>query len=71
MSSVVAVTRARRERPLGWWGMAMFVAAEATLLAVMVATYFYLRFKNLQWPPRGVPLSDTFWNSFPFTLWIP
>ena len=33
----------------------MFVAAEATLLAVIVATYFYLRFKNLQWPPRGAP----------------
>jgi heme/copper-type cytochrome/quinol oxidase subunit 3 len=48
-----AVTR--REPSLAWWGMAMFIAAEATLFGVMVATYFYLRFKNLQWPPHGVP----------------
>jgi heme/copper-type cytochrome/quinol oxidase subunit 3 len=47
-----AVTR--REPSLGWWGMAMFIAAEATLFGVMVATYFYLRFKNLQWPPHGI-----------------
>jgi heme/copper-type cytochrome/quinol oxidase subunit 3 len=48
-----AVTR--REPSLAWWGMAMFVAAETTLFGVMVATYFYLRFKNLEWPPHGIP----------------
>jgi heme/copper-type cytochrome/quinol oxidase subunit 3 len=48
-----AVTR--REPSLGWWGMALFVAAEATLFGVLVATYFYLRFKNLEWPPQGIP----------------
>jgi heme/copper-type cytochrome/quinol oxidase subunit 3 len=51
-----AAARGGRERPLGWWGAAMLVATEATLLAVMTATYFYLRFKNLAWPPRGVPV---------------
>lgn len=45
----------RREPSLGWWGMALFVAAEATLFGVLVATYFYLRFKNLDWPPAGIP----------------
>jgi heme/copper-type cytochrome/quinol oxidase subunit 3 len=45
----------RGGRSLGWWGMAMFVASEATLFAVMTATYFYLRFKNLAWPPAGIP----------------
>jgi cytochrome c oxidase subunit I+III len=37
------------------WGMAMLVAAEATLLSMLVGTYFYLRFKNVVWPPRGIP----------------
>ena len=37
------------------WGMATFVAAEAALFAMMVGTYFYLRFKNLHWPPPGIP----------------
>jgi len=45
----------RREVPAAWWGMAMFVAVEATLFAVMTGAYFYLRFKNLQWPPHGSP----------------
>jgi heme/copper-type cytochrome/quinol oxidase subunit 3 len=48
-----AVTR--REPSLAWWGMALFVAAETTLFGVLVATYFYLRFKNVEWPPHGVP----------------
>src|SRR2546422_11680569 len=46
---------ARLEPSLAWWGMALFIAAEATLFGVMVATYFYLRFKNLEWPPHGIP----------------
>jgi cytochrome c oxidase subunit III len=45
----------RREVPAAWWGMAMFVASEATLFAIMTASYFYLRFKNLHWPPPGTP----------------
>ena len=52
---VAAAARARRGRPTGWWGMAMFVASEATLFAMMTSTYFYLRFKNVHWPPPGTP----------------
>jgi cytochrome c oxidase subunit III len=54
-ADVAAVARARRGPSKAWWGMAMFVATEATLFAIMIGSYFYLRFKNLQWPPRGVP----------------
>lgn len=45
-----------RERlPLGWWGMAMLVASESALFAMMIGSYFLLRFKNLAWPPQGIP----------------
>ena len=54
-ADVAAVARARRGPSTAWWGMAMFIATEATLFAVMIASYFYLRFKNLQWPPHGIP----------------
>jgi len=37
------------------WGMAMFVASEATLFGTFVGTYFYLRFKAPHWPPLGTP----------------
>jgi len=48
-----AVTR--RELPAAWWGMAMFVAAEIALFAMLIGSYFLLRFKNVHWPPPGIP----------------
>ena len=37
------------------WGMAMFIASETALFAMMIGSYFYLRFKNNPWPPAGTP----------------
>ena len=51
-----ALAGARRTaRPSGWWGMAIFVATEATLFGTMIGTYFYLRFRTVHWLPAGVP----------------
>ncbi len=41
-------------RPNGWWGMVLFVAGEATLFAMLFATYFYLRLQDPHWPPHGI-----------------
>jgi heme/copper-type cytochrome/quinol oxidase subunit 3 len=42
-------------RPTGWWGMVLLIATEATLFALLLATYFYLRFETLGgWPPDGI-----------------
>lgn len=49
------VDRAREAKPNGWWGIALFVATEATLFGTLIGSYFYLRFNTLQWPPPGVP----------------
>jgi len=56
VSSHAAVPRERVARPNGWWGMLLFVATEATLFGTIFGTYYYLRFTNAEWPPRGVPL---------------
>jgi cytochrome c oxidase subunit III len=46
----------RRGGPgLAFWGMAMLVAAEATLFGTFVGTYYYLRFGSVHWPPPGTP----------------
>ncbi len=45
----------RVAKPSGWWGMLLFVLTEATLFGTIFGTYFYLRFKVPEWPPRGVP----------------
>jgi heme/copper-type cytochrome/quinol oxidase subunit 3 len=44
----------REARSNGWWGMAIFVATEATLFGTMIGTYGYLRFHNAHWPPPNV-----------------
>jgi heme/copper-type cytochrome/quinol oxidase subunit 3 len=49
------IDRSRAARPNGWWGMAIFVATEATLFGTLVGTYFYLEFTSSPWPPAGVP----------------
>lgn len=44
----------RVSRPVGWWGMAVFVATEATIFGGLIGTYFYLRFHTASWPPHGI-----------------
>jgi cytochrome c oxidase subunit III len=55
MTELVVDPRGRERFPLGWWGMAMLIATELALFAMMIGSYFYLRFKNLHWPPPGAP----------------
>jgi heme/copper-type cytochrome/quinol oxidase subunit 3 len=39
-------------RSSGWWGMVLLIATEATLFTVLIAAYFYLRFRTPgAWPP--------------------
>jgi cytochrome c oxidase subunit 3/cytochrome c oxidase subunit I+III len=55
-SAVAAAYAERRRRalPSGIWGAALFVATEATLFGSLLATYFFLRFQSVRWPPAGV-----------------
>lgn len=52
--AAAAVDRHRRAQPNGWWGMALFMCAEATLFGSLIATYFYLDFNSRYWPPPGI-----------------
>lgn len=52
--AVARVSAARVAKPNGWWGMMVLIATEATLFGVLIASFFYLRFKTAQWPPAGV-----------------
>jgi len=44
----------RRSLPNGVWGIALFIATEATLFGSLIASYFYLRFKHAGWPLGGI-----------------
>jgi heme/copper-type cytochrome/quinol oxidase subunit 3 len=53
---VSAYAAARRTGPpAAWWGMAILIASEATLFVCFIATYYYLRFTTVTWPPDGLP----------------
>ncbi len=53
--SAYSLPGARRSQPAGWWGVALLVATEATLLLCAIGTYWYLRLKSVEWPPQGIP----------------
>jgi heme/copper-type cytochrome/quinol oxidase subunit 3 len=57
----LALPGGRAARPIGWWGMALFVATEATLFGTIFGTYLYLRSQALNWPPAGVEPPRALW----------
>src|SRR5436190_15592633 len=52
--AAAAVYRRRIALPSGLWDTILFICTEATLFGTLIATYFYLRFKNAHWPPPGI-----------------
>lgn len=37
-----------------WWGIVMLLTIESTVFGTLIASYFYLRIGEPQWPPPGV-----------------
>jgi heme/copper-type cytochrome/quinol oxidase subunit 3 len=56
MTSVAQTTP--RSRPNGWWGMLIFVTAEATLFGCLLGSWFYLRLLSVHWPQGGIEPKD-------------
>jgi heme/copper-type cytochrome/quinol oxidase subunit 3 len=54
-AAAAGVDRRRRTLSSGAWGALLVIATELTLFSSLIATYFYLRFKDPTWPPPGVP----------------
>jgi cytochrome c oxidase subunit III len=52
-------------RGISWWGVNVYVAIEGTMLALCLASYFYLQSKAIEWPlgrkspPLAVPTINT------------
>jgi heme/copper-type cytochrome/quinol oxidase subunit 3 len=57
-SAAGRVARQRMAQPSGWWGMALFLCAEATLFGTLISSYFYLNFDAHRWPPAGIKAPD-------------
>jgi cytochrome c oxidase subunit I+III len=48
------VARDRPSLPVGVWGMVMLIFTEGALFFTLLGSYWYLRFRDLQWPPPGI-----------------
>ena len=58
-TAVVAPPQTRtRGRPIGWWGMVVVIATEATIFVGLLSTYFFLRASSPHWPPVGIKPPD-------------
>jgi cytochrome c oxidase subunit I+III len=47
-----------RGRSPAWGGMAMLVVIEFAALGALLAGYYYLRIRQTEWPPGGIPHPD-------------
>lgn len=55
-------------RALLWWGNLGMMAIEGTMFMMLIATFIYLRMKNLDWPPATVPMPDMLLPTVNFVL---
>ena len=70
--ATVAVPRSTvtSSRPAAWWGMATLIATEATIFAILIASYLFLRASSSSWPQGGIAPPDLkLALPFSFVLW--
>jgi heme/copper-type cytochrome/quinol oxidase subunit 3 len=48
----------QRGYALGWWGMVVLIATEATIFLALLASYFFLRAGSAEWPQGGIAPPD-------------
>jgi heme/copper-type cytochrome/quinol oxidase subunit 3 len=51
---ITARAAGQRGYPLGWWGMVVLIATEATIFLALLASYFFLRAGSPDWPEGGI-----------------
>jgi heme/copper-type cytochrome/quinol oxidase subunit 3 len=45
-------------RSFAWWGMVWLIMTESALFAMLIFSYFFLRFRQPAWPPEGITPPD-------------
>ncbi len=46
-----------------WWGMVLLIVSDAMIFAALLASYFFLRFNSVLWPPQGVDRPELTFSS--------
>jgi cytochrome c oxidase subunit III len=50
------------QRAIVWWGQALMMVIEGTMFAILIASYFFLRTRETDWPP-GFALPALKWGT--------
>jgi cytochrome c oxidase subunit III len=56
-------------RSVTWWGILGMMAIEGMVFVLMIASYFYLRTRTVEWPPRRNP-PDLFWGTLNLAVFL-
>jgi heme/copper-type cytochrome/quinol oxidase subunit 3 len=57
---VAPASPTERTYEVGWWGMVMLIATEATVFAALLSAYFFLRATSDEWPQGGIRPPELF-----------
>jgi len=55
---LTATTTGARGYAVGWWGMVVLIATEATIFLALLGSYFFLRASSSDWPQGGIAPPD-------------
>jgi cytochrome c oxidase subunit III len=53
-----------------WWGIVMMCAIEATMLALLIVAYGYIRGEQSVWPPTPIGRTTLIWGSAAVACWL-
>jgi cytochrome c oxidase subunit III len=56
-------------RSVTWWGIMGMMAIEGTVFLLMIASYFYLHSRSVEWPPHSNP-PDLFWGTLNLMIFL-
>jgi cytochrome c oxidase subunit III len=56
-------------RSATWWGIMGMMAIEGTVFLLMIASYFYLHSRSVEWPPHSNP-PDLFWGTLNLMIFL-
>ena len=57
-------------RSTSWWAMVILILNETVVFGSLLASYFYIRFNSVLWPPQGVKLPELTLSSINTVLLI-
>jgi cytochrome c oxidase subunit 3 len=56
-------------RSVTWWGIMGMMAIEGTVFVLMIASYFYLHSRSIEWPLESNP-PDLFWGTLNLGIFL-